>query len=101
MGTDKNAKNGVARDSMVVLTAQGTELRGTGLRFNRHTAVFELYDPDLTLRLSEALPDFKIFSRDQMIYAGRAVIRALVNTGLTLVCEVTLAENGWADMVGI
>jgi extracellular factor (EF) 3-hydroxypalmitic acid methyl ester biosynthesis protein len=101
MGTDKNAKNGDARDSMVVLTSQGTELRGTGLRFNRHTAVFELYDPEPTLRLSEALPDFKIFSRDQMIYAGRAVIRALVNTGLTLVCEVTLAENGWADMVGL
>lgn len=101
MGTDKNAKQGDSHDSMVVINSQGMELRGTVLRFTRHTAVFELYDPDLTICVSEALKEFKIYARDQIIYSGRAVVRALVNTGLTLLCEVNLTETGWADVIGL
>lgn len=99
--------NGESKDTLVVgQTSQGTEIHATIVRLTRYAAVFEIYNPALVLRMSEVITDFKIVVRDRSVYSGRAVVRSLVNAGLTVICEVTLAETGWmdvafaADMVG-
>src|SRR2546428_9118199 len=84
-------------DSVVAFqTSQGLDIRATPLRLTRYVAVFEVYTPNLVLRMSEVLTDFKIIIKDRPVYAGRAVISSLVNAGTLLVCEVNL-EDSWLD----
>jgi extracellular factor (EF) 3-hydroxypalmitic acid methyl ester biosynthesis protein len=94
------AQNGETREAMVVCQSnQGLEIRASLLRLTRYVAVFEIYSNALVLRTSEVLHDFKIMVHDRAIYAGRAVIRSLVNTGVLAVCEVALDERSWMDVV--
>jgi extracellular factor (EF) 3-hydroxypalmitic acid methyl ester biosynthesis protein len=91
-GAGKHASFVTGRNS------QGEAVRGTVLRLTRHRVVFEVYNPYALLRLSEALADFRLVIADRVAYAGRAVVTHLVNTGLVLVGEVALAEEGWREM---
>ncbi|PWU21905.1 MAG: SAM-dependent methyltransferase [Verrucomicrobia bacterium] len=87
------------KDSMVVCqTSQGVELRASLVRLTRFSVVFEVYNPASVLRLSEVLSEFRIIVQDRTLYSGRAVIRSLINSGLTLVCEVSLEEAAWMDV---
>lgn len=95
----ENGLNGELKDSLVLgRTNQGVEIRANLIRLTRYLAVFEIYDPSITLFFSEALNDFKIVLRDRVVYLGRAVVRGLVNAGLTIVCEATLNEDCWRDV---
>jgi extracellular factor (EF) 3-hydroxypalmitic acid methyl ester biosynthesis protein len=86
------------RDSIIVgRTSQGYEVRATPLRITRHVVAFEVYNPYSILQLSEVLQEFKIIVNDRLIYSGRATVSNLVNTGIVVVCEATLAE-GWLDV---
>ncbi len=73
-------------------TGAGEEVRSALLRITRFLAVFEIYDQDCDLRLSEALDDFQILLDDQAIYSGRATIVSMVHTGSSIVCEAALDE---------
>ena len=87
------------KNSLVVCqNHQGMELRAGLSRLTRYVAVIEVYHPDLVVRLSEVLSPFQIIVQDRVIYNGRAVVRNLVSTGLTLVCEVALEEASWAEV---
>jgi extracellular factor (EF) 3-hydroxypalmitic acid methyl ester biosynthesis protein len=98
-GSGANGTNGQVKDTLVVgQTSQGAELHATLLRFTRFLAVFEIYSPAIVLRTSEVITDFKIVVRDRAIYSGRAVVRNLVNSGITVVCEVVLNESAWMDV---
>jgi extracellular factor (EF) 3-hydroxypalmitic acid methyl ester biosynthesis protein len=79
-------------------TADGAELHGTPVRVTRHMAVFELYNPDVTLQFSEALDEFEITLQAQKVYSGRATIRNVVNAGTKTICEATLKEADWTDV---
>src|SRR5579871_4387275 len=93
-----HAANGKLRDTLVFgQTSQGAEIHATLVRLTRYTAVFEIYSPSLLLRTSEVLSNFKIVVQDRTLYSGRAVVRSLVNAGLTVVCEVALTESAWMD----
>ena len=83
---------------MVCQTNQGIGIRGSLLRLTRFAVVFELYSPAIVLRLSEVLSEFRIIVQDRTLYSGRAVIRSLVDAGLTVVCEATLDEGSWMDV---
>jgi extracellular factor (EF) 3-hydroxypalmitic acid methyl ester biosynthesis protein len=86
------------KDSLAVFrTSQGVELRGNLLRFARHLVVLELYNPECVLQTSEVLSEFKIIWNDRALYAGRAVVRSLMHTGLVTVCEATL-DDSWLDV---
>ena len=86
------------RDSIIVgRTSQGYEIRATPLRITRHVVAFEVYNPYSILQLSEVLKEFKIIVNDRLIYSGRATVSSLVNTGIMVVCEATLAED-WLDV---
>lgn len=85
---------------IICRNSHGIELRGTLHRLTRHLAVFEVYNPYSIVQLSEVLSDFRIMMNERMIYSGRAIIADLVNTGIMLVCETSLSEEGWID-VGI
>lgn len=99
MPASLNEKIGELKDSAVVChTGQGVEFRASLLRLTRYLAVFETFNPDLLLRASEVLKDFRIVFQDRTVYAGRAVIRNQLNAGLGNVCEVTLQEGAWKDL---
>jgi extracellular factor (EF) 3-hydroxypalmitic acid methyl ester biosynthesis protein len=99
MGTANGKSEAEVKGAMVVCqTSQGADVNGTMIRLDHYAVVFEIYSPNLSLRVSEVLTAFKIIVRDQTIYSGRAVIRSLVNTGLVLVCEAALTENSWMDV---
>jgi extracellular factor (EF) 3-hydroxypalmitic acid methyl ester biosynthesis protein len=86
------------RDSFILArNSQGVEVRAGVLRLTRYLAVFEVYNPYSILQLSEVLSDFKIVINDRIMYAGRAVVSNVVNTGIMLVCEATLDES-WLDI---
>lgn len=78
--------------------SQGAEVRGTLHRLTRYTTVFEVYNPYSVLQLSEVLNEFRITINERMIYSGRAVITNLVNTGIMLILEASLSEEGWVDV---
>jgi extracellular factor (EF) 3-hydroxypalmitic acid methyl ester biosynthesis protein len=89
--------NGEQKDTLVLgQTSQGAEIHANLVRLTRYVAVFEIYNPALVLRTSEVIENFKIVVRDRTIYSGRAVVRSLVNAGLTLVCEVKLNESSFS-----
>jgi extracellular factor (EF) 3-hydroxypalmitic acid methyl ester biosynthesis protein len=78
--------------------AESVELHGALSRVTRHTVVFELYNPDVTLQLSEVLAGFEIIFQGRMVYSGRATVRNVVNAGTQIVCEATLKEEDWTDL---
>jgi extracellular factor (EF) 3-hydroxypalmitic acid methyl ester biosynthesis protein len=77
--------------------SQGAELTANLLHLKRYSAVFEVYNPYSILQLSEVLSDFRIMAGKRMLYHGKAVVSNLLNTGIVLVCEVTL-DDGWVEM---
>lgn len=94
-----STENGEIKESLVVCqNNQGIEIRGSLLRLTRFAVVFEIYSPTIILRLSEVLSEFRIVVQDRTLYSGRAVIRSVVNAGLTVVCETTLDEGSWMDV---
>src|SRR6266705_3474604 len=89
--------NSAVKESLITFsTSQGIEMRAAMLRLTRYEAVFEIYNPACVLLSSEVLSEFKILLQDRTVYAGRAIVKHLVNTGPTLVCEATL-EDFWLD----
>ena len=88
--------NGVVKDNLVICqSSQGVEIRASLLRLTRYLAVLEVYNPSLVLQASEVLGGFKIIINERTIYAGRAVVTSLVNTGTVIVCEAKLEESGF------
>lgn len=77
---------------VVFQAADGLELQGTVLRLSRHATAFELHPGAAALRTSEALGGFKIFTGDEMVYFGRAVVSGIVQAGTTAVVEVKLGN---------
>src|SRR5688572_18415116 len=78
-------------------TAEGVQIRATILRLSRDVVVFELYAPETQLQTSQVLTEFEILCGDNVRYTGRAVIRQLVKSGSTVVCEAGLADS-WIDV---
>lgn len=76
---------------------QGAEITANILRLRRYSVAFEVYNPYSVLQLSEVLNDFRIRVGDQIVYEGKAVVSGLVNTGILLICEVTLGDS-WLDV---
>jgi extracellular factor (EF) 3-hydroxypalmitic acid methyl ester biosynthesis protein len=79
-------------------TAEGIKLCGTLSRVTRHIAVFELYNPIVTPRFSEALGEFTIVMLARTVYSGRAVVSKVVDAGAKVVCEAMLDETNWTDL---
>ncbi|HTI97423.1 MAG TPA: class I SAM-dependent methyltransferase [Dongiaceae bacterium] len=100
MAEKNDTSPGMIRESTVTgKLVQGQELQGKLLKLTRFTAVFEMYNPPAAVRLSEVLADFQVKAGPRLLYAGKAVVRGLINTGpATVVCEVTLSESAWMDL---
>jgi extracellular factor (EF) 3-hydroxypalmitic acid methyl ester biosynthesis protein len=90
--------SGIKESLVMFQTAEELELRGVPARVTRHAVVFELYNPGVNPRLSEVLNKFKIVLKDRTIYSGRAVVRNVVDAGLSIVCEATLDEAHWMEV---
>jgi extracellular factor (EF) 3-hydroxypalmitic acid methyl ester biosynthesis protein len=85
------AVSGGAESWVTFQTADGLETRGLLLRLSRHSAAFELLQPDVVLRASEVLHGFKIIIGGRTIFFGRGVVSGMVQTGTALIGEVKLA----------
>jgi extracellular factor (EF) 3-hydroxypalmitic acid methyl ester biosynthesis protein len=92
----KQALSGETGGFVVCHNSQGTEMHAPVRRMTRHQVSFEVTMPQVVLRTSEVLSDFKITVRDATVYSGRAVVSGLVNSGGSLVCEAALDES-WVD----
>ena len=77
--------------------SQGVDLVANVLKLQRYSVVFEVYNPYSIVQSSEVLKDFRIFVDQRVIYAGKASVSNLVNTGIFLICEVIL-EDAWIDV---
>ncbi len=87
-------------ESMVSIScsnSQGVDLVANVLKLQRYSVVFEVYNPYSIIQSSEVLKDFRIFVDQRIIYAGKASVSNLVNTGIFLICEVIL-EDPWIDV---
>lgn len=76
--------------------SQGERARGTLLRVEGSTAVFEVYNPYSIVQLSEVLDCVVIRAGESTIYDGRAIVNNLVNTGLLLIVSAALVDP-WLD----
>lgn len=93
-----NSAAGERLSFIICRNSQGAEVRGTLHRLTRYLAVFEVYNPYSIVQLSEVLNDFRLMMNDRVVYSGRAVIANLVNTGIMLICEASLSDEGWIDV---
>ena len=93
-----NPSAGERLSFIICRNSQGAEVRGTLHRLTRYLGVFEVYNPYSIVQLSEVLHDFRIMMNERVVYSGRAVIANLVNTGIMLICEASLADEGWIDI---
>jgi extracellular factor (EF) 3-hydroxypalmitic acid methyl ester biosynthesis protein len=88
----------IKESSVTFITADGMKLHGIPMRVNRHSIVFELYNPGVTPRFSEVLVEFEIILQARTIYSGRATVLNVLDAGLKIICEATLNENFWKDV---
>lgn len=87
----------IAGETRVEFTVDDMPLRGVLIRMTQHFAAFELYSPAVLPRLSAVLEKFQIVAPDGSLYAGRAVVRNVLDAGGKVVCEVILQESSWLD----
>jgi len=92
------SRSGVLESTVMFRTADGVQRHGTIVRTNLHSAFFELYDPTLVLKLSEVLDGFQIVFQGRVSYQGRAVVRAMVESGFRISCEAKLNEESWCGL---
>ncbi len=81
--------------------SQGESARGTLLKLERTTVVFEVYNPYSIVQLSEVLTNLTIRRGDSPIYNGRAVVSNLVNTGLLLILSATFLDPWIQDSASL
>lgn len=80
--------------SFVTFTnSQGEASRGTVLKLDSATLVFEVYNPYSIVQLSEVLAELTIRRGDDIAYKGRAVVTNLLNTGLMLIVSTNLIDQ--------
>jgi extracellular factor (EF) 3-hydroxypalmitic acid methyl ester biosynthesis protein len=72
----------------------GVELQATPLRVGRHQITFEVVAPDVALRSSQLLGDFRFSLDEATTYAGRATLTSVTQMGTQTVCVATI-EEGW------
>jgi extracellular factor (EF) 3-hydroxypalmitic acid methyl ester biosynthesis protein len=77
-------------------TSEGVALAGVPLSMTRYMVTFELYNPVVIPQSSEALGGFKIILQEKAVYAGRAVVRNILDVGTKIICEAALDETAWA-----
>lgn len=77
--------------------SNGEAIQASLLNLDRYSASFEVYNPYSIMQLSEVLQDFQVKMQGKLIYEGEAVVSGLVNTGVLVVCEVTLSGK-WYDV---
>jgi extracellular factor (EF) 3-hydroxypalmitic acid methyl ester biosynthesis protein len=89
---------GIKETRVVFKIHEDVELRGALIHTNRRMAIFELYNPAATPRVSEVLGNFSIILQDRTAYAGRAIVHNVMDAGTKLIIEAVLDETNWADM---
>ena len=98
MNSKSKSRDGITQDSGVVFSdSLESPIQARLVHFGRHLVVFETPRPDVVLRTSEVLSDFRIFVDNRTVYSGRAVVASAVITGQTVICQASL-ENAWLDL---
>src|ERR1700744_6332630 len=96
---DNNVVSNALKDSLVICRSSlKQEVRGRLVKFTRTAASFEIFSPDIDLRVSEILTDFTIIFHERALYSGKATVNALVGVGHSLLCSATLEEASWKDL---
>src|SRR5512135_2493922 len=64
-----NTDSEISESLVTCQTGQGVEVRASLQHLTRYLAVFEIYNPDLGLRTSEVLGDFRIVLNGRVVYS--------------------------------
>src|ERR1041385_1143535 len=89
------------QESVVVCElAEAPEVRGVPLRLEPHAAVFELLGAGNALPAGTVIKTLRVQLQGRLVYGGPAVVRNLVPTGVSEICEVTLKE-GWTSTAAL
>jgi extracellular factor (EF) 3-hydroxypalmitic acid methyl ester biosynthesis protein len=75
----------------------GVEVRGSLVRVAPQAVAFEVFQPTITVRLSQVLSPVKIHIGQELVYDGRAVIVSVVTTDKGSICEAQLSD-AWIDV---
>jgi len=92
---DTTSTTNPANSTISFETESGEKIVAPVLRLLPQSASFEIYDPTLALRTSEALKNTAIQLNGSAVYSGPAVVRSTVNAGSALICEATLDDACW------
>lgn len=79
------------------LNSQGELARGTIVNLQRKSLVMEVYSPFSVGQVSEVLRELTIRFHGKKAYVGHAVVRNMVNTGLTAIVSVSLTDE-WREL---
>jgi extracellular factor (EF) 3-hydroxypalmitic acid methyl ester biosynthesis protein len=82
------------RNEVSFQAADGAELHAGLEKLTAHVAIFDAGHLGTTLRTSEVLNNFKIFTGNRVIYFGRAVVSNVIQTNASLLCEAKLYNLG-------
>jgi extracellular factor (EF) 3-hydroxypalmitic acid methyl ester biosynthesis protein len=77
--------------------SQGESVRATIMNLQRKSLVMEVYNPYSIIQTSEVLSELTVRLGMRSVYAGKAVVISLVNTGLTAIVSTTLIDD-WRDL---
>ena len=73
-------------------TSLGFKGQANLVRLSPQSVTFEIYGPETTLRLSEMLSNFEIFSDTHPVYIGKALVTSVMSIGTTIICEAALSS---------
>ncbi len=79
------------------MNSQGESARGTLLKLDRTSVVFEIYNPYSIVQLSEVLDELTIHRGETIIYQGQGTVSNLVNTGLMLIVSANFSDT-WSHI---
>ena len=85
---------GIKESRVICENSQGLKISGTIIHLGRDEVIFEVYSPAAVIQICEALREFKVQLQDRIAYAGRAVVKNLVQSELKFVCTVAL-DDSW------
>ena len=86
----------VSEAVVVGVTSHGADVRGNVMRWTASSVIFETPATGAALCLSEAIEDFRVLQQEKTLYSGRVVVRSVIDTGPTHVCEAGL-NAAWID----
>lgn len=85
---------------VVFRNRQDLKERGTLGHITHRAMVFEVYNPNSIVQVSEVLSDFRVLWGERSIHISKVIVNSLVATGSMVIVSVALLDT-WSDHTGL